>query len=73
MHRFVLVFVLVLMLAACKTGPADTGDRSYGMSGSAANPLKPSARVPPIDAQRKVNEQDCSQPVVLEQGNLRCK
>lgn len=27
----------------------------------------------PLDPQRKVSEQDCTQPVDLTQGNLRCK
>jgi len=27
---------------------------------------------PPMDPSRKVSEQDCSRPVVPDQGNLRC-
>lgn len=27
---------------------------------------------PPMDSARKVSEQDCSRPVVPDQGNLRC-
>ena len=27
---------------------------------------------PPMDPARKVSEQDCSRPVVPDQGNLRC-
>src|SRR5262245_56864302 len=29
--------------------------------------------VPPLDSTRKIAEQDCSRPIELEQGNLRCK
>jgi hypothetical protein len=29
--------------------------------------------VPPLDSKRKIEEQDCSKPVVLDEGNLRCK
>ena len=28
---------------------------------------------PPMDAARKVTEQDCSKPIDLQGGNLRCK
>jgi len=28
---------------------------------------------PPMDSSRKVAEQDCSRPVTLDQGNLRCR
>jgi hypothetical protein len=28
---------------------------------------------PPMDPKRKVSEQDCSKPVNLEAGNLKCK
>jgi hypothetical protein len=29
--------------------------------------------VPPLEDKRKIAEQDCSKPVALDQGNLRCK
>ena len=31
------------------------------------------ALVPPLDAKRKIAEEDCSKPVALDEGNLRCK
>ena len=31
------------------------------------------ALVPPLDAKRKIAEQDCSKAVVLDEGNLSCK
>jgi uncharacterized protein YceK len=34
-------------------------------------PLNP--RPPPMDAARRVNEQDCTQPIVDASANLRCK
>jgi hypothetical protein len=30
-------------------------------------------KAPPLDPSRKVNEQDCSKPVDLFSGNLKCK
>ena len=30
-------------------------------------------RAPPMDPTRKVNEQDCTRPIDLGAGNLRCK
>ena len=30
-------------------------------------------RAPPMEPKRKVNEQDCSKPVNLDAGNLKCK
>jgi hypothetical protein len=29
--------------------------------------------VPSMDSTRKVNEQDCTKPIDLKAGNLRCK
>jgi hypothetical protein len=33
----------------------------------------PAAYAPPMDAKRKVVEQDCSRPLTENDGNLRCK
>ena len=30
-------------------------------------------KAPPLDPARKVSEQDCSKPIDLQAGNLRCK
>jgi hypothetical protein len=27
---------------------------------------------PPLDSARKINEQDCTKPIVHDAGNLRC-
>lgn len=39
----------------------------YGGSAARAGLL------PPMDSKRKIAEQDCSKPIALDQGNLRCK
>ena len=44
-------------------------DEIYGSSAAMAR----ASLVPPLDEKRKIAEQDCSKPIDLEQGNLRCK
>ena len=46
-----------------------TLDEIYGSGAAMAR----ASLVPPLDEKRKIAEQDCSKPVDLEQGNLRCK
>ena len=46
-----------------------TLDEIYGSSAAMAR----ASVLPPLDENRKTTEQDCSKPVVLDQGNLRCK
>jgi hypothetical protein len=46
-----------------------TLDEIYGSSAEMAR----ASVLPPLDEKRKIAEQDCSKPVVLDQGNLRCK
>jgi hypothetical protein len=43
-----------------------------GHSGGGRRFYDPRA-VPPLDTDRKVSEQDCSKPLDLSAGNLRCK
>jgi uncharacterized protein YceK len=37
------------------------------------NPTRPRDALPPMDAARRVNEQDCTQPIVDGSANLKCK
>jgi hypothetical protein len=46
-----------------------TLDEIYGSSAEMAR----ASVLPPLDEKRKIEAQDCSKPVVLDQGNLRCK
>lgn len=46
-----------------------TLDEIYGSSAAMAR----ASLVPPLEEKRKIAEQDCSKPVVLDEGNLRCK
>ena len=65
----------LLSLAGCSSAPADDKP-GYQMSDAPlANPVYDERELkgPPLDPSRKVSEQDCSKPVDLEHGNLRCK
>lgn len=43
-----------------------------GGGGGSARRLNP-RNVPPLAADRKVNEQDCSKPIDWTSGNVKCK
>ena len=49
-------------------GPSAGYERSQNSMGKAA-----AIRPAPMDPERKIFEQDCSKPVELYSGNLRCK
>lgn len=44
--------------------------RRFGGSGRYARYYGPA---PELDPSRQINEQDCTRPIVLDGGNLRCK
>jgi hypothetical protein len=72
MARRIVLFILVLAASACSSidnWRKNSGARDQDMNASAGA----SAAAPKMDAKRKVAEQDCSKPIVLDQGNLRCK
>jgi hypothetical protein len=73
MARRIVLSILVLA-AACACSTFDNwrrtaGTRHQDMNASAGA----SAPAPKMDGKRKVAEQDCSKPIALDQGNLRCK
>ena len=49
--------------------------RSGGGSGGGGGgrPYMDPRKAPPLDPSRKVSEQDCSRPIDLNAGNLKCK
>ena len=61
-------FALLLVLAAASCAP-ERRDSPYGMSVT----YSAAGRPVPLDPVRTVAEQDCTQPIVLERGNLRCR
>jgi len=64
--RPAIVLLLVLAAASCTT---ERQYSSYGMS-----TRYPAAATPaPLDSARSVAEQDCTKPIALDRGNLRCR
>jgi hypothetical protein len=67
------------LLGAAPANPQPVGGRSGGavVLGSgvvAGRTLYADPRqVPPLDPERSVSEQDCTKPVDLMRGNLKCK
>jgi hypothetical protein len=59
----------MLSSAPTSTAPASTG---HGGGGGGRQRIDP-RNVPPLDPRREVNEQDCTRPVDLTRGNLKCK
>jgi len=64
--RLAIVLLLVVAAASCTT---ERQYSSYGMSAT----YSAAARPAPLDRARTVTEQDCSKPVALDRGNLRCR
>jgi hypothetical protein len=81
MIRF-FIFILVACAPAAEAATsgkgkalgsvADSPRGSTGGGGSGRRYNDP-RKAPPLDESRKVSEQDCSKPVDLQSGNLRCK
>lgn len=46
--------------------------QSHGGGGGGGRRYEDPRRAPPMDPKRKINEQDCSKPIDLAAGNLRC-
>ena len=79
MYRLALTLFLLVMLPACSSVREAYGEQrdvsahalsfrdAYGAT--TGMPLY----APPMDSNRKIATQDCSKPVTLDQGNLRCR
>ena len=73
MKKSLVIVVLALLTGGC---PAVRGpDQSYENRPETDSGLmvKERGRVPPLDPERKVSEQDCSKPIDTAGGNLMCK
>lgn len=76
-----LVFLVLAMPADAASGrkagvgPAATPAPTLsGRGGGGGRMLREDPRrAPPLDPDRKVSEQDCTKPVDLSIGNLKCK
>jgi hypothetical protein len=61
----------MLSSAPASTAPSTSTGRGGG-GGGGRERIDP-RHVPPLDPERKVSEQDCTKPVDLTRGNLKCK
>ncbi|HJS36826.1 MAG TPA: hypothetical protein VJ789_01705 [Burkholderiales bacterium] len=72
-----LLVLAVVLLTGCASSSSGTGWLLVGVfliGMEANNPTQPLAdRPPPMDAARRVNEQDCTQPIVDASANLKCR
>ena len=60
----------MLSSAPASTAAASTG---HGGGGGGGRERIDPRHVPPLDPDRTVSEQDCTKPVDLTRGNLKCK
>ena len=72
-----IAMMLGLALAACRSmEPVEPVDFTYRTTDRTDLSMRetPAITAPPrLDPTRKVDEQDCSKPVALDRGNLRCR
>lgn len=56
------------------SAPMSTSHPTHsGHGGGSSRQLEELRNPPPLDPKREVTEQDCSKPVDLTKGNLKCK
>ncbi len=67
--RPAIVLLLVVAAASCATERQGSSYGSYGMSVT----YSAAGRAAPLDPARTVAEQDCTKPIALDRGNLRCR
>ena len=72
-----IALALLLTSAGCKS--TDTPDsldlsyRTYDRTEMSVDYASAPTAPPKLDRTRKVAEQDCSKPVALDRGNLKCR
>jgi len=78
--RLALAALMCVLAAGCSSVRdaygVQTGSRPHAPSFRDAYGVQTgvaAAYAPPMDSGRKVAEQDCSRPLTLDQGNLRCR
>lgn len=71
-YRFAVALLTLALAAACAS--ADSRRKAEAVPENAMSASAGSTASPPkMEAKRPVSEQDCSKPVDVFQGNLRCK
>jgi hypothetical protein len=63
--------LLLGLLVACSSEP-NTGYNSSARDAAYISGMA-NTKPPPMDPNRKVDDEDCSRPIQPERGNLRCK
>jgi hypothetical protein len=83
--RCAVTIAIATLLASCATGsdpymrPNPTQSTAQAESGLEppdwlkVEDYRKGGPVPPMEADRKVNEQDCTEGITLAAGNLKCK
>jgi hypothetical protein len=61
--------IVLLLLVAATSCATERRDSSYGMTARYSAAGTPA----PLDPARAVAEQDCTKPIALDRGNLRCR
>ena len=61
------------MLSSAPTSTAASTSTGRGGGGGGGRERIDPRHVPPLDPDRGVSEQDCTKPVDLTRGNLKCK
>lgn len=73
MLRTAACLLIVLGVAACSSSSAPATDR-YSMTGTTTNDYTASAGLPAhLDPTRPIADRDCSKPIDVPGGNLRCR
>ena len=88
MRSVLALALMVCAFALLGAGKAPSGKTGPMLSSAPASPTPSTGRgggggggrqridprnVPPLDPHREVSEQDCTKPVDLTRGNLKCK
>ena len=73
-----LLVLAVVLLTGCASSTSSTSTwvllGIFLIAAEASDPTRPLEERPPdMDPSRRVNEQDCTQPIVDGSANLRCK
>lgn len=69
-YRFALALLIVAATASCSSTRGASSDARNKPATTASASGGSTAQ---MDPKRKIAEQDCSKPVDIYQGNLRCK
>jgi len=70
--RYSAAIAIALSFSAISCATSESTPEYRMPSSAASDPSYASSTPPPMDPSRKIAEQDCSQPIELDKGNIRC-